>query len=185
MREWERTADTANLVAAALSDAGLWIAGMAPWSSMLTLTHGLVAGTSSQPLTRRGHRSGHGSYTRVGLNAHNALVRRWFFDVVRPSDRSAQLWSETELHESGQPHEHSLIAHAANAPVYSWLDAWYRMPRGGIWHRLPFSQDPDVAVRAACYVEKAAKYVGKMASQPPKIFGFGLAPAPSFARVLL
>lgn len=179
MLDWERNRDSRALTLASVNEVGYWVAAMAPWQAMITLTHAPIGFTSKQPFTSRSHRSGSSSYTRVGLNAHNSLVRHWFYEVVRPSDRTAQLWGETELHVSGQPHEHLLLAHAESAPVFSWLDAWYRAPRGGIWHSLSFSTDPSIAVRAACYVEKAAKYVGKMACQPPKVFGFGLHEAES------
>ena len=171
---WQSQADTRTLQAAALDATGHWVAGLAPWRSFITLTHAPVSATSVQPLTIRKHRSGFGTYTRVGVQRHNHLVREWFHEVVRPDDPTAEWWSETELHISGQPHEHGLIAHAEGAPLFDWLDHWYRMDGGGIWKSQPFSQDPDERVRAACYVEKAAKYVGKMASQAPKVWGRGV-----------
>jgi hypothetical protein len=181
---WESQADTRALQAAALDATGHWVAGLATWRYFVTLTHALVAVTSVQPVTSRKHRSGWSSYTRVGVSRHNRLVRDWFHEVVRPDDPTARWWSETELHASGQPHEHGLLACAEPAPVFSWLGRWYGMKGGGIWKSLPFSQDPDERVRAACYVEKAAKYAGKMASQAPKVWGFGLLRDPSFSQVL-
>lgn len=171
---WQAQADTRALQAAALDATGRWVAGLAAWRHFVTLTHALVAVTSVQPVTSRKHRSGWSSYTRVGVSRHNRLVRDWFHEVVRSDDPTAEWWSETELHASGQPHEHGLLACAESAPVFSWLGRWYAMEGGGIWKSQPFSQDPDERVRAACYVEKAAKYAGKMASQAPKVWGRGL-----------
>ena len=157
---WQSQADTRALQTAAGDATGQWIAALAGWRYFITLTHAPLAGTSLQPLTSRKHRSGFGAYTRVGLRRHNRLVREWFHEVVRAEDPTAEWWSETELHVSGQPHEHGLLACAESAPVFSWLDRWYAMDGGGIYKALPFSQDPDERVRAACYIEKAAKYVG-------------------------
>ena len=171
---WQSQADTRALQAAALDATGRWVARLAQWRYFITLTHRQVAATSLQPVTSRNHRSGWSSHTRVGLSGHDRMVREWFHEVVRPDDPTAEWWSETELHANGQPHEHGLLACAESAPIYSWLSQWYAMEKGGIWKSRPFSQDPDERVRAACYVEKAAKYVGKMATQAPKVWGRGV-----------
>lgn len=182
--DWESAGDARALSVAALDATGHWVAELAPWRSFITLTHRSLGGKSFQPITSRSHRSGSSSYTRVGLSRHNKMVREWLYDDVRAVDPSAQLWGETELHVSGQPHEHALLACAESAPLYTFMQAWYDRSDGGIWNLQPFSQDPDERVRAACYVEKAAKYAGKLACQPPKVLGFGLLAAPSFSQVL-
>jgi len=185
MREWERSADTLAISSAALNATGVWLARLSDWRYFITLTHRQLASpVSSQPITKRKHRSGFTSYTRVGMNAHNAMVRDWFYEDVRALDRGARLWGETELHAKGDPHEHLVLDVDRQAPVYSMLDAWFERPHGGVWNCQSFSQDPDELVRAAAYIEKATKYAGKLTTQPPKIFGFGLASAPSFSRVL-
>jgi hypothetical protein len=183
MLDWERSADARMVSTAALNATGLWVARLSPWRYFITLTHRPRAQvTSSQPVTSRGHRSGFAAYTRVGLSRHNASVRDWFYDEVRARAPGARLWGETELHAKGDPHEHAVLDVDADAPVYSMLDAWHE--REGIWNCQRFSEDPDELVRAACYIEKAIKYAGKLTTQPPKIFGFGLLAAPSFSRVL-
>lgn len=183
--DWQAAGDARALSIAALESTGQWVARLAPFSSFVTLTHRPILAGAAQAVTSRSHRSGSGAYTRVGLRRHNSMVRDWFYDDVRGVDPTARLWGETELHANGQPHEHALLALAESAPLFQCMQAWYDRPDGGIWNAQPFSQDPDELVRAAAYVEKAAKYAGKLACQPPKILGFGLLPAPSFARVLL
>ncbi len=182
--DWQAAGDARALSIAALDATGPWVAGLAPWRTFLTLTHRPLALGSFQPVTSAAHRSGSSSYTRVGLRRHNAMVRDWFYEDVRRLDPTARLWGETELHVSGQPHEHALLACAESAPLYTFMQLWFDRPDGGAWNLEPFSQDPDERVRAAAYVEKAAKYAGKLACQPPKVFGFGLLAAPSFSQVL-
>lgn len=185
MLNWERVANSEAVSTAALNSTGLWVARLSDWRYFITLTHRqLRSATSTQAITSRKHRSGSGEHTRVGLNRHNSLVRDWFYDNVRALDHGARLWGETEAHAKGDPHEHLLLDVDRQAPVYSMLQSWYDRVDGGIWNCQPFSGDPDERVRAAAYVEKAAKYAGKLTAQPPKIFGFALLSSPSFSRVL-
>jgi len=187
---WQAAGEARALTIAALDATGHWVAGLAPFGSFVTLTHRPLMLGSVQPLTmhvprhRRSRSFGSSAYTRVGLARHNSMVRDWFYDDVRRLDPTARLWGETELHAAGQPHEHALLACAESAPLYTFMQLWFDRPGGGAWNVQPFSQDPDERVRAAAYVEKAAKYAGKLACQPPKVFGFGLLAAPSFPQVL-
>ena len=181
--DWEAAGDARTLSMAALDATGHWVAGMAPWRSFVTLTHRPLVPSSVQPLTSGSHRAGGSAYTRVGLARHNRMVRDWFFDDVRRIDPTARLWGDTELHVMGQPHEHVLLAYADAAPVYTFMQLWFDRRDGGAWNLQPFSQDPDERVRAAAYIEKATKYAGKLACQPPKVLGFGLHGRESFSIV--
>jgi hypothetical protein len=140
---------------------GEWIDGLAAWSHFVTLTHALP--DSSDANKARG-------YTRVGVQRHRRMVREWFHKTVRRADASARWWSETELHESGQPHEHGLLAVSdARAATYGeWAASCGYMKL----HRI------QVGFSAARYV---AKYTGKATSLTPMIFGFGLGSEPSFS----
>lgn len=170
-----------SLATEAGKEYGEWVARMAPWSGFVTLTHrSLIAAPGEAVVTIRKHRTGGNVHTRLGIKRHNREVREWFHETVRRIDRGACWWSETELHESGQPHEHGLLAVSASAPIYSMLDDWFRRPGGGAWNykRLPTEGD---LVRVAEYVGKAAKYAGKLAGQPPKVWGLGVHTRESFA----
>lgn len=189
MHDWERSADNRALADAARNATGLWIAALFRPVHFITLTHRPLMLTSAQPLTMhvpryrraRSPATIRPAYTRVGLVRHNGMVRRWFDDDVRRMDPTARMWGETELHAKGDPHEHLLLEVAENAPVYSMLDAWFDRPGGGTWDNEPFSTDPSAVVRAAAYVVKAAKYAGKLATQEPHVFGFGLRARASFS----
>ena len=100
--------------AAVLEAYGIWIAGLAPWTHFVTLTHRLP--DSSDANRAR-------NYTRVGLARHRRLVRKWFHGDVRPRDPAARWWSELELHESGIPHEHGLLALGDTAPALRFVVA--------------------------------------------------------------
>ncbi len=145
---------------------GIWIAGLAPWSHFVTLTHRLP--DSSDANVAR-------LYTRVGIGRHRRLVREWFHGQVRPRDRGAQWWSEMELHATGIPHEHALLAVSGKAPVLSMRQAWFDVAG---YARLEGIENPGAVAR---YV---AKYAGKSAAWPPCVWGFGLLPRPSFSQVL-
>jgi hypothetical protein len=89
---------------------GVWIASLAPWTHFVTLTHRLPD-SSDANLARH--------YTRVGMSRHRRLVREWFHGAVRPRDPAARWWSELELHATGIPHEHGLLALGLTAPSLS------------------------------------------------------------------
>ncbi len=163
--------DARALSIAARDATGHWVADLAPFGYFVTLTHRPLAGSSARPVTSRWHRSGSSFYTRVGLARHNRMVRDWFYDDVRRLDPTAQLWGETELHVSGQPHEHALLACAESAPVYTFMQLWFDRPDGGAWKVQPFSQDPDECVRAACYVEKAPSTRASWPASHPRCSG--------------
>lgn len=143
---------------------GEFIASLAAWSEFVTLTH--------RPLDRRGN------WTRVGISYHRRLVRNWFYGEhefygrgVRDVDPVARLWGETELHASGVPHEHALLA--------TNVDAWDRVAMRDVWrevcgsqlkHQGAYFEHIDRVVDAAGYV---AKYTEKSSSKSPRIFGFG------------
>ncbi len=149
-----------------LTEYGLWIASLAPWLYFVTLTHRLPD-SSDANLARQ--------YTRVGIARHRRLVREWFHGAVRPRDPGARIWSETELHLTGVPHEHALLAVSDTAPVLSLRQAWFDMAG---FARIERIEDPSAAAR---YV---AKYAGKTGAWPPNVWGFGLLPRPSFSQVL-
>ena len=145
---------------------GTWIAGLAPWTHFVTLTHRLPD-SSDANLARH--------YTRVGFSRHRRLVREWFHAVVRPRDAAARWWSELELHETGIPHEHGLLALAGNAPALSIRQAWWDLAG---YARLDGIKNPEAVAR---YV---AKYAGKKAAWAPCVWGFGLLREPSFSQTL-
>lgn len=151
----------AGLAVAALDEYGRWIGGLAPWTHFVTLTHRPPEDDRSR------------TWRRIGVARHRRMVREWFYEDVRPLDRSARWWSEMEFHDSGQPHEHGMLAVAETAPVLSMRQAW--------WERAGFAKwrDVDDAAGAAAYV---SKYAQKATSREPLIWGFGLLRAPSFAQ---
>lgn len=140
---------------------GSFIASLAPWTHFVTLTH-----------DPRRLANLDGQHTRVGLQRHRRLRKVFVFDHVRRLDPTARWWSETELHLSGQPHEHGMLAAAENAPVFSMMDEWFGL--GGAWR----VERIDSMHAAACYV---AKYGEKAAAWEPMVAGFGLMPRASFA----
>lgn len=145
---------------------GIWIAGLAPWTHFVTLTHRLP--DSSDANRAR-------NYTRVGLSRHRRLVRQWFHGEVRPRDAGARWWSELELHETGIPHEHGLLAVGPAAPALSMRQAWWDLAG---YARVDPINDSEAVAR---YV---AKYAGKKAAWAPCVWGFGLLRQPSFSQVL-
>jgi hypothetical protein len=140
---------------------GDWIAGLASWTHFVTLTH-----------DPRRLESPDGTHTRVGLQRHRRLRKLWVLDHVRRLDSGARWWSETELHLSGQPHEHGLLAASVNAPVYSMAEEWFKL--GGAWRIEPIESVRAVAAYVAKYGEKATAW-------EPMLAGFGLNRAPSFS----
>jgi hypothetical protein len=144
---------------------GTFIAGLAPWTHFVTLTHRLPEDPSAS------------TWRRVGVARHRRLVRDWFYEDVRRLDPSARWWSEMEFHASGVPHEHGMLCLAANAPDLTMRSRW--------WERAGYAKWLDVdargAIAPAAYV---SKYAQKATSREPLVFGFGLLPAPSFAQVL-
>ena len=152
--------------AAVLDAYGIWIAGLAPWTHFVTLTHRL-------PDSSDANRARH--YTRVGFARHRRLVREWFHSAVRPRDPGARWWSELEQHATGIPHEHGLLALSDMAPALSMRQAWWE--RSG-YARVDRIERPEAVAR---YV---AKYAGKQAAWAPCVWGFGLLAEPSFSKVL-
>jgi hypothetical protein len=102
-------------------------------------------------------------------------VRDWFHGEVRTRDADARWWSELELHASGIPHEHGLLALGATAPALSMRQAWWDVAG---YARVDAINEPLAVAR---YV---AKYTGKAAAWAPCVWGFGLLREPSFSRVL-
>jgi hypothetical protein len=80
-----------------------------------------------------------------------------------------------ELHETGIPHEHGLLALSETAPALSMRQAWWDLAG---FARLDPIKDSHAVAR---YV---AKYAGKKAAWTPCVWGFGLLREPSFAQVL-
>jgi hypothetical protein len=151
---------------------GEWIARLAPWSHFVSLTHDARRLATGPTVS-------HQAYSRIGLQRHRRLVRDWFFDDVRKFDNTARLWSETELHKSGQPHEHALLALRPNAPSGLIMEAWFN--RAGAYDRQPL-ETIEGTFSAARYV---AKYTAKGSALEPRVWGFGLLAEASFSRVLL
>jgi hypothetical protein len=145
---------------------GVWIASLAPWTHFVTLTHRLPDSSDANRARR---------YTRVGFARHRRLVRDWFHGEVRPRDAGARWWSELELHASGIPHEHGLLALAERAPALSMRQAWWDLAG---YARVDAIND---SLAVARYV---AKYTGKAAAWSPCVWGFGLLREPSFSQVL-
>lgn len=155
-----------RIPAEVLDAYGEWIASLAPWSHFVTLTHRLPD-SSNANVARH--------YTRVGFGKHRRLVRDWFHGEVRPRDAGARWWSEMELHETGIPHEHGLLALSATAPALTIRQAWWDVAG---YARVDPIKKPEAVAR---YV---AKYAGKKAAWVPCVWGFGLLPRPSFSQVL-
>ncbi len=159
-----------------LSATGVWIGEKAEWTHFVTLTH--RAPTDVRPVDVPGPRKGFdGTWTRVGMSRHRKLVRRLFYDVIRPRDPGARWWSETEFHATGVPHEHALLAlSTANVALLSIRQEWYE--QCGYIKILPVYAGGQTAA------EYVAKYTEKGGSYPPLILGFGLHDAPTFSMVL-
>lgn len=155
--------------AGALAAYGEWIPTLAPWTHFVTLTHRLP--DSSDAARARG-------YTQVGLQKHRREVRKWFYDDVRRYDPGARWWSEMELHQTGIPHEHGLLAiDRDTAPVYSMGDAWWNRTGGGMYRVVRIGDQAAVA-------QYVAKYASKSAAWEPCVWGFALNARASFAQVL-
>lgn len=143
---------------------GEFIASLAPWSEFVTLTH--------RPLDRRG------SWSRVGIKYHRRLVRAWFYGEhefhargVRDIDPAARLWSETELHASGVPHEHALLSTSVDMEDRKAMrDIWRHVCGSLSKGQGAYFEHVQEGVRASAYV---AKYTEKSATKQPRIFGFG------------
>jgi len=144
---------------------GAWVATFAPppgWSFFVTLTH------DPRRLSVVGH-------DRIGRQLHRSRLRSWFYDDVRALDPSALWWSETELHISGQPHEHGLLWCGAGAPDLRMRQAWYEAAGYAKWERI---------VDAASVAAYVAKYAGKATSGPPNVWGMGAHAEPSHSLML-
>lgn len=168
-----------------LSSYGQYVASLSPWRWFVTLTHDarrLRYGEAWAPTTTRDawveDPSGRRRKARIVTSAkrvaidtgitqvrgvrHRRQVREWFYDDVRPRDRDAQWWSEMELHESGQAHEHGLLSIRDGAAMLSIRQAWFE--RCGYAFIKPVTSLEGAAV----YV---AKYTGKSAATKPCIYG--------------
>jgi hypothetical protein len=143
---------------------GDWVATLAPWSHFLTLTHDPRRLAEISP-----------SWSRVGVQGHRRRVRDFFFDCVKKFDPSARWWSEMELHESGQAHEHVLLAASPTAPVLSMRQVWFE--------RCGYCRVDEIRENSAVVAAYIAKYGGKAGAYPPFVFGFGLNSRESFATV--
>lgn len=149
---------------------GPWIASLAPWRIFATGTH-------ARPVGWMG-------YDRVGIGRHRDNVRDWFYEVVRWVDPGAQWWSETELHASGAPHEHGLLASDMDFSALEFCRNWWRWMHGDL------AKEQGMDFRTITYgsweavASYVAKYSGKAAAYEPSIYGFGLLSRPSFARAL-
>ena len=150
-----------GLDAAAADAYGAWLADLAGWTQFLTFTH--------DP-----KRLGEG-HTIVGRQRHRRVLSHWWHDDVQRLDPGARYFSEMELHESGQAHEHGLLAvSSAAVPVLSMRQAWF--DRAGFCDVRPLGVDERSRVARALYV---AKYTGKAAAIEPFIGGFGLHRVPT------
>lgn len=168
-----------------LSAYGEYVASLAPWSWFVSLTHDAkrlryaegwratktrdawVEDPSGQRRRARLVIDAQRvvvdtGITQVRAHRHRKQVREWFYDDVRPRDRDARWWSEMELHESGQAHEHGLLAIRDTAAILSIRQAWF--------DRCGYARLDRVtsAEGAAVYV---AKYTGKSAAAAPCIYG--------------
>lgn len=150
-----------GLVQAQADAYGSWLASLPPaprvWTHFVTLTH--------DP-----RRLGAG-HTIVGRQRHRRVLSRWLFDDVRRMDPGALWYSEMELHQSGQSHEHGLLSVSRDvAPVLSMRQAWF--DRAGYCDVRDITGGDDAEqVARAIYV---AKYTGKATAVEPFIVGFGL-----------
>lgn len=132
---------------------GEWIAGLAPWLFFVTPTHRIPDVTDADAAR---------AWSRVGVQHSRRALRDWFHGEVRPRSPGARAWFETELHVSGQPHHHGLLAIHRAAPWIEMRQAWYRA-EGFIRF------DPIEDVRTvARYV---AKYATKAATMEPMVWG--------------
>jgi hypothetical protein len=147
-----------------LGSYGAFVSTLAPWTHFITLTH--------DPRRLADHSS---SWSRVGIQGHRSRLRRFVLDTVRRLDPSSVWWSEMELHESGQPHEHALAAFGPTAPVLSIRQRWFDMAGYATFD--PIRDAADVAA----YV---GKYGAKRAAYPPFVAGLALNPRESFSMVL-
>lgn len=166
---------------AVLLATGEWIASLAPWSHFFTLTHRLPGDTP--PLESYYRRTlparplpNIPTYTRVGIQRHRRMVRKFFYDVIRPYDHAAQWWSEMEMTQAGVPHEHAMVALSPNAPVLSMRQWWYESCGYAVMETIEGS-----SITPAAYV---AKYTEKGGAIPPLICGFGLNSRESHSLVL-
>ncbi len=147
---------------------GEYVAALAPWMYFVTLTH------DARRLAPAG--SGLLPWTRVGVARHRKSVNRYFHTSIRSLDPGARWWSEMELHKSGQPHEHALLAVSSErVPVLSMRQAWYD---GYGW------MDVDRIDSAAAVAIYVAKYGGKVGAWPPSVWGFGLHKDATFSTVI-
>lgn len=135
---------------------GHFVAELAPWNWFLTLTYDprdLSTRTSRNQL----------AYTRVGQQAARKRLTRWFHDEVRKYAPAAQIWCETELHESGQPHHHAVAALPENAPWLRMRTAWWD---ANGWGRFdPVADSRGAVARYVC------KYATKATTGAPFVAG--------------
>jgi hypothetical protein len=139
-----------------LSAYGSWIAGLAPWSDFITLTHD----------PKRLARPGAKTWSQVGPLSHRRRVRFWLREVRKRIDPGLRWWSEMERLPSGACHEHSLAVWSERAPVYSALQFWFDL--AGAWDRRLIA---DGSEKVAAYI---GKYGGKSGAFPPLIVGLGV-----------
>lgn len=133
---------------------GHFIAELAPWTWFVTLTFDPreLAAISS-------------TYTRVGLQRARKRLVRWIHDDVARACPDAKAYFETELHVSGQPHHHGILALGPNAPHLTLRTAWYSTNG---WARFDAIREGRGAV--ARYV---AKYSTKASTGAPFTMGLG------------
>lgn len=133
---------------------GHFVAGLAPWRFFLTLTYDpRDLGASSS------------TWTRVGRQRANRQLARWFRDSVSAKCPTAIAWVETELHVSGQPHHHGVLALPANAPHLTMRTDWFAA--NGFARFDPIDEGRGAVARYVC------KYATKASSGAPFTVGLG------------
>lgn len=133
---------------------GEWVASLAPWTHFATLTY-------APPV---GHVVTTQTWTRVGMQHARRQLRDWFHRDVRIAVPTAVCWFETELHQSGQPHHHGLLALGDERPRPGLERRWaHGHAQVEVIDYSSFS--------VARYVEKAAI---RPEARPPVIWGLPL-----------
>lgn len=164
-----RTSPSGVSVNAAQMAAGEYVASLAPWNVFVTLTHRPreVEDERAFVYVRPGGersivygRSAAG-YS-VAMDTAQRRVKSWFHRAVRRYDSYASMWAETELHKSGAPHHHLLLAVRRGFPLKSVRQAWWEECG---YARAEWLVEP---VKAATY---AAKYAVKETGVPPIVYG--------------
>jgi len=131
---------------------GVFVAGLAPWRWFLTLTYDprdLAASSST--------------WTRVGRQRADGMLSRWMRDSVRKACPDAQAWVETELHVTGQPHHHGVLALPESAPWLRMRTEWWE---ANGWARFdPIDESRGAVARYVC------KYAAKASAGAPFTVG--------------